>query len=258
MAVRDRPTRDWRFARSPFWLFSHAFALSVVSLFVLLGLWQLERLGQRRADNEVIEARTAASLTIGGAADLIDPDQLDFRAATATVVFVDPDFVRVANRSQGGAAGEHVVAVAELSDGSAIAVNRGFVPVNADIEPGPLPRGPVAASGWLRASVEQGRFGATDSGEGRLLPRLDTERVGHRLGRPLPEVWLQLAEIDGGELSVNGFPDPVPLPPLDEGPHRSYAVQWFIFATLGLGFYLALVVRRSTGDDRTEEPPEPA
>ena len=122
----------------------------------------------------------------------------------------------------------------------------------------PLPAGPVEVTGWLRATVTKGSIGATDSGEGEILPRLDTERVSARLGEPLPTVWLQVAPDD--DRGLVSFPDPVPLPPLDDGPHRSYAVQWFIFATLGVVFYGALVRRQATGDSRvavTAQPIEP-
>ena len=50
--------------------------------------------------------------------------------------------------------------------------------------------------------------------------------------------------------------DPVPVPPptLDEGPHLSYAVQWFIFAAaVLLGWVLA--VRRSIAAHRRAATP---
>ncbi|MEM9653566.1 MAG: SURF1 family protein [Actinomycetota bacterium] len=237
---------DWSFARRPFWIFSHFFALSVVSLFLVLGLWQLSRLGERQDLNALIEARTAEVTELTAAPDG-GPDgaDLDYRLVAATVTYVDPDFVQIANRSQGGVAGRHVVAIAELADGSAIAVNRGFVPSNAEVALEPVPSGETTVSGWLRATVPQGRFGATDTGEGDVLPRLDTQRIADRLDRPLPAVWLQLAPAETEGLAT--FPDPVALPPLDEGPHRSYAVQWFIFAALGVLFYGALVWRRASG-----------
>lgn len=245
--------RDWTFATSPFWLFSHAFAASVIGLFLVLGVWQLDRLGERRETNALVEERIADTIELTAAPS--GAAELDYRTATATVVYLDPDFVRIGNRSQGGAAGEHVVAIAELADGSAIAVNRGFVPINAEIDLQPVPTGPTEISGWLRATVERGRIGSTDLGTGRLLPRLDTERVSVRLDRPLPDVWFQIAPVERTGQAT--FPDPVSLPGLDEGPHRSYAVQWFIFATLGIGFYSALVLRRSRGDQRTDDVPDP-
>ena len=39
------------------------------------------------------------------------------------------------------------------------------------------------------------------------------------------------------------LPAPVPLPPLDEGPHLSYAVQWFIFGSIAVIGYVVLAMR---------------
>lgn len=242
---------DWRFARRPFWICSHLFASIVVTSFLALGLWQLDRLEQRREANDLIEERSAETLVLDSAPTADGAGaELDYRAVEAEVRFLDPDFARIANRSQGGVAGEHVVAIAELADGSALAVNRGFVPLDDPRPLDPLPDGPTRVEGWLRATVERGLFGATDDGTGDLLPRFDTERLSFRLGRPLPPVWLQLATPPGVEdpsRTIGGVPEPVPLPPLDDGPHLGYAVQWFIFATLGSLFYGLLLVRRARG-----------
>ncbi len=257
--VSEGRTYDWRFARRPFWIFSHIFAATVIISFMALGFWQLDRLGVRQEQNAVVEARLAEPLELTAASQVEgDSAELDYRSVTATVRFVVEDFVRIGNRSQGGVAGEHVVAIVELEDGSPLAVNRGFVPANVDVPMDPVPAGPVVVSGWLRETVSKASIGATDDGTGTVLPRLDTERIGFRLGEALPSVWLQVAP--DGETGLVSFPDPVPLPPIDDGPHRSYAVQWFIFATLGVIFYGALVRRQANGDSRvavTAQPVEP-
>jgi cytochrome oxidase assembly protein ShyY1 len=247
-------TGDWRFARRPFWLFSHLFAASVIASFLGLGLWQLDRLDQRREANAVIEARRDDVLSLDGVPPVttVDGSDLDYRAVEGVLTIVDPDLVRIGNRSGNGVAGEHVVALAELADGSSLAVNRGFVPLGHTGALDPVPSGPVAVTGWLRATVERGRIGAVDDGTGDLLPRFDTERVGVRADRDLPPVWLQLATIDGEASGPVGLPEALSLPPLGDGPHLGYAVQWFIFATLGATFYGLLLVRRAGGHRTTE------
>jgi cytochrome oxidase assembly protein ShyY1 len=54
--------------------------------------------------------------------------------------------------------------------------------------------------------------------------------------------------MDSGEFTAvdRGTPVRVEPPPLDEGPHRAYAIQWFAFALVGLAGS-ALVFQR----DRT-------
>jgi len=48
---------------------------------------------------------------------------------------------------------------------------------------------------------------------------------------------------------------PIPLPELTDGPHKSYALQWFSFAGIALIGGVALFVRRSSagGDQDSDE-----
>ncbi len=249
-----RTRRDWHFARQPFWIFSHLFAFAVVALFVALGFWQLDRLDQRQAENALISARTAERPLLVDSADigLASGGEADFRPAVAVGTIIDDDVVRVANRSQGGVAGEYVVALLELGDGTLLAVNRGFVPINTDAALLDSPTGVVELTGWLRATVEpEGWFAVADTGAGEVMPRLDTTALSARIGEALPPYALQLAP-DGSATAE--FPDPVALPELSEGPHLSYAVQWFIFAVLGTIFYLAVVLRRAGRDETGDVP----
>ena len=48
---------------------------------------------------------------------------------------------------------------------------------------------------------------------------------------------------------TDDWPLPLPTPDLGEGPHLSYAVQWFIFTLIGLVGY-PLVLARVAQDDR--------
>jgi cytochrome oxidase assembly protein ShyY1 len=52
-------------------------------------------------------------------------------------------------------------------------------------------------------------------------------------------VWLQ-SQSPGQSA---GIPTPAPLPPLSEGPHEGYMLQWFAFAAVFLGGFVVLVSR---------------
>ena len=140
-------------------------------------------------------------------------------------------------------AGQYLVGLVRLDDGRHLLVNRGFVPLAPGAVVEDVAAGPTELRGWLRLSVEKGTFGAADTGEGDLVPRLDVDAIGGRLDVPVEPVWLQLAPADEGGLAT--FPDPIALPPLDGGPHLGYMGQWFIFAVLGAGFYLVLLRRNA-------------
>ena len=232
---------EWQYARRPRWIASHLFVGGLILVFVWAGFWQLDRLNQRQDRNDVIEARAAvAPVTVGEALSMFG-DELDYRAVSDQGRYLDGEAVRIANRSQDGLGGDWVVAVFETADGQLILVNRGFATRDAEAV-GPPPEGPIV--GWLRVSqTKDGFFGAVDTGEGRA-PRLDVEAISARLGldRPLAPAWLQLADS-----TAQGAPQPVPLPPIDEGNHFSYAMQWFIFAALSTLIY-GLYLRKRAGN----------
>lgn len=229
---------QWMFARRPRWIASHLFVAGLILIFLWAGFWQLERLGQRQAENDVIEARAAESPVTVAEALTAFPDRLDYRSISDEGRYLDGEAVRIANRSQDGLGGDWVVALFETADGQLLLVNRGFA--SRDVEAASPSDGPI--QGWLRASqVKDGFFGAVDTGEGRA-PRLDVDAVSERLNldRPLAPVWLQLEDP-----SAVGPPQPVPLPAIDEGSHFSYAMQWFTFAALSTLIYGLFLRKRA-------------
>ncbi len=267
--------RDWSFLWSPGWVLSHLFALTVIVSMVGLGFWQLDRLADRRATNEAIESRSFGdAVSIAEAIDA-PAGERDFVSIADSGRYLESEFVRVANRSQGGAAGDWVVGVFETDQGQTVLVNRGFLGRDELAAPGV--DGPII--GWVRESqVKDSSFGGTDSGDTFRIPRLDVGAIEERLiaqglvaedpaaedpaaedpaSGGIAPMWVQLAEPErdfaaplaaAGELPM---PEPVPLPPLDEGSHFSYALQWFTFSAMG-AFVYALILRRRAGERRGE------
>lgn len=250
-ATTDAPAPGWAFAARPGWLVSHLFAASIIAVFIAAMFWQLDRREQRIEQNEVIAARADAEpSTVAEAVAAGPPAELDFRRVQDSGTWIDPEVVRVANRSQNGVAGEWIVGLFETGDGARILVNRGFVPLGGIAD---VPPERQEITGWLRASVERGAFGTEDSGEGSLVPRLNVDDVAGRLSdRDVAPVWLQLAAPAGP-----GGPDPVPLPERNNGPHLSYAIQWLTFAVLGVAVYGLLLRRIAAGRHRTAAAPPP-
>ncbi|MFV0523848.1 MAG: SURF1 family protein [Acidimicrobiales bacterium] len=254
---------DWSFARRPFWIFSHVFAATVIVSFVLLGFWQLSRYHERTDRNALIEDRSGPpGMPIDEALSL-PADQRDHRAVIASGRFVDGDLARVANRSLDGVAGQHVVALFVLDDGRQVLVNRGFVPLEEGDAVAPAPTGPVAIDGWLRESVERGWLQPVDDGSGPLAPRFNVADLAGRVDGQVVDDWLQ--EAPGSE-PADRFPTAIPMETLGNGPHLSYMAQWWIFATLGVLFYAALLrrtARRGSGtvplpvDEAASSPSDP-
>ncbi|HEX2053664.1 MAG TPA: SURF1 family cytochrome oxidase biogenesis protein, partial [Actinomycetota bacterium] len=108
-------------------------------------------------------------------------------------------------------------------------------------------------------SEERGFLGVSDPPPGRVtaIPRIDLERLAGQLPYPLYPLYLRL--FDQQPANSGALPEPVPIPPPDEGPHRDYALQWFAFAGTALIIYLGLMRRerarlRQAGEDPVDEP----
>ena len=124
-------------------------------------------------------------------------------------------------------------------------VVRGWVPrlhvAGIDQRPaGPLP-GPVSVTGLAFASVGGGRIGVTDPGQTPEISRPDLDRYREVTGLDPAPVWIRLRAQNPplGELPI-----PVPPPTLSDGPHLSYAFQWFFFSAGAAAVY-GLILRRS-------------
>ena len=217
-------------------------------------VWQIGRHGERRDLNAVVATRLDQEPldNAGLLAALVavsDPAELEFVPVGLEGEYLEADFVRVVNRSANGLPVEWVVVRLQLDEGPAVVLNTGFLGV--DEEAPVRPDGVVTVRGWLRTDEEKSLFGVTDDGMSLEMPRLSVGAVESRTMDGvalLPGVWVQRADADGAATG----PTAVPLPPADGGPHRSYAVQWAVFATLTAIFYAAILRRRARDDGRAE------
>ena len=223
-------------------------AVLVAATCVNLGLWQLRRLDERRALNaEILDRRSASPLPITDVAGSAAAEP--YRPATARGRYDVEHEVLVFGRSLDGEAGHHVVTPLLLSGGGAILVIRGWVPFA-------MQAAPVRAAAPPANEVRVDGFLAPDEGDGTVAPDpdgivrvLDVEGIASSLPYDLFPLPLQLAEQT--PLQPGSVPIAVPLPELSEGPHLSYAIQWFSFALVALigGTILVLRDRRAaTGD----------
>ena len=224
--------------RRPIWILGHVVALTAVVVFIRAGIWQIDRLHEKQARNRVIAAR--------GDGPAIDFDTVPLDAARYQRVrvigrFDDPDQVLIRNRAFEGTNGFHVVTPLVLDDGTAVLVLRGWI--GLDDRPPPPPTGEVTVEGLLMQTQER-RIGPKDPADGDLevFNRIDVPRIGKQLAMPVFPLYLQQTapRPPRGEL-----PNIVDAPPRDEGPHRSYAIQWFLFTAVVLVGYPFLIRRRT-------------
>ncbi len=226
---------------------AHVVVVALAILFIYLGFWQLRRLEERQLENTVGESRfEAAPVDVGLMLDSAgeERDSLEFRRANATGVFQPNDEVLVRSQVHQGVAGFHVITPLLGEGGSAVLVNRGWVPLDADEVPvtaAPPPEGTVTVTGWVRPTQTRGALGPSDPDDGRLvaMSRVDIDRIQEQVPYELEPVYMSLLDDLDGDL-------PLAAPPpsfADEGPHLAYAIQWFSFALIGLLGYFFLIRR---------------
>ncbi|MEM9515401.1 MAG: SURF1 family protein [Actinomycetota bacterium] len=259
---RDETERDeterisYRFLLQPRWIAFHLLVIFGVVLMINLGFWQLDRLDQRQSFNADVEARSdepVVPLDELLADPDFDADTAQWRIVSAEGTWVDEQ-VLVFNRTQGGRAGDNVVTGLQLDDAgsgstSVVLVNRGFIPLTVDAPP--PPDGTVEIIGRVRPTQQRQTGQLTDTAEGPLteIRRIEIDRLTPQFGGAVAPIYLDL--IESTPPVSNADPTPVPAPDLDEGPHLSYAMQWFIFAVcVVIGWVLA--VRRSITNRRKE------
>ena len=194
-------------------------AVLVAAVCVRLGIWQLDRLGQRKARSAALTARMALPVLEVRAG--VSADSAQSRRVTARGRYDFAAEKTWPGRSFEGTPGVALITPLRLADGSAVLVDRGWVP------------SPDAFH--VDHSAYRESDSATVTGIARRVPRGrgDVDSAGF-----LPFVIeLQTPE-------TQGLPRRWPAPIFDNGPHLSYALQWFSFAVIAIVGTAALLRRR--------------
>ena len=224
----------------PSWLISHVLVAALIVSTLCLGIWQLRRLDERQSYNDLFESRSSQPteslmVLLEGAEDITN---IFYRSAEVYGEFDSSRQVYVVNKAQDGVAGVHAVSALKVQgEDTYVAVNRGFVPRVLYLEEGQKnllpPSGIINIKGLVIEDKEDTR------GYGDEVAEIDLETLSSYWKVPLAPVVLQEQfENDTKQILI-----PLPAPDLSEGPHLSYAVQWFIFMTIGLIGY-PIVLRK--------------
>jgi surfeit locus 1 family protein len=211
-----------------------------------LGVWQLGRLHQRRAANrEALMARAEPPVSLNEPGRR-DSAALAQRWVTATGRYDRRHELVLRGQAYQGTPGVHVVTPLRLpGTDTAVLVIRGFVPA------------PDAVRASLDSLDEPGELRVTGlaepigSGGGKSLvvggqstwARLDFPA----LSRSLPYPILPLAIRQTPDSALPRYPLRLAPAAVDDGPHLSYAVQWFLFSAMAIAFALVVVARTAGG-----------
>jgi surfeit locus 1 family protein len=230
------------------WLVRHAFALIIFVTMIGLGIWQLDRLAQRRAANaERLAVLDQNPATLTGDAD--EARGLVGRRVRVSGTYLNSQSVLLRGQtSDSGIAGVHLLTPLRLSGANAaVIVDRGWLPTE---QASPEARGAFAVDREVTAEglalLGQARPGAPLAGMDLPMPgetridawlRVDIAKMQAQVDAPLLPIYIELLPaVDGPRL-----PQPTDPRLLDEGPHLSYALQWFAFSLILAIVYAALM-----------------
>jgi surfeit locus 1 family protein len=236
------------------WLLATILVLAAAAVMVRLGIWQLDRLAQRRAFNTRVEAEIAQPpLDFNQAGNIpAGLPAMEYRKVVATGEYDFSQQVVLKNQANGNQLGVDLLTPLKIGGtGQAILVNRGWVPADPN-DPSGLgdwkqynETGKVTVQGVIRQSQSSLLFGLRSDpvpapGEPRLLAWNfpNVPGISRQVPYPLLPVYIQQSP----DASNSGLPvRSQPQLDLSDGPHLGYAIQWFSFAlflVIGYPFFV--------------------
>lgn len=243
------PTLDLRQLLTARWILTTLLVIAAAAVMVRLGIWQLDRLQQRRNTNaRIVQGMAQPALNLN---QPLPPDltAMEYRSAVVTGEYDYSQEVLLRNQFNEGQPGYDLLTPLRIEQSNqAVLVDRGWIPLaqgKPDLRKAYQQTGPVTLNGQMRRSQGEPAFGGVpDPHLTASQPRLDAynfinlEQIGKQTGYAILSVYLIAAPQAGApDLPARS------LPPVDlsEGPHLDYAIQWFIFTAIlliGYPFYV--------------------
>lgn len=242
----------YSFLRESRWVIATVAVALIAVLLVNLGFWQIRRLHWRKANNAVILAQeklppVSLDTLVGRPLDAIQ-----YRRITATGVFdTEKEVILFGRPSTYGEQGNHLLTPFTTTGGTSLIVDRGWVPLSSAPGPNPQsapPAGTVTVTGVLLPPESEAAAGPPSQGQ---VKDVNIGQLQTSVGLDLMPAYLLLQVQDPVQ---TGFPKTAELPALTEGPHRSYAIQWFLFTIIGLVGYAGLVRKEARERADAAEP----
>jgi cytochrome oxidase assembly protein ShyY1 len=217
-------------------------ALTVVFAIVssFFGLWQWDRRGQAVAAINVLEAnwdRVPQELV---SAEGLSPTSDQWTPVLVRGEYAPQDQILVRTRPRGGQVGFEVLVPLRSDTGFTVVVNRGWIPTGESRDfPDLVPEAPTGeVSVVARIKPGEPTLRGRGAPEGQL-PSIDLGAMENAVGYELETEFFLLLDSETPQSAVAPLPSLRPV--LDEGPHLSYTLQWFVFALLALIAFVALL-----------------
>ncbi|PXA67645.1 SURF1 family cytochrome oxidase biogenesis protein [Cryobacterium arcticum] len=225
----------WRFLLSKQW--AGYLALTIVFAVVCsgLGMWQLARRAEAQAEISRVDANfDADAVNLTDALPTLDSfeESQKWLPVEMTGTYLLDQELLVRNRTFNINPGFEVLTPLLLANGDIFIVDRGWIPTGENQDaPDSVPAAPTGEV-TVVARLKQGEpVLAGRSATGNQVATINLPAIADRLG----------ADTYTGAYGLMKTEDPAPAdrptavarPVRDEGPHLSYAFQWFVFALMG-------------------------
>lgn len=209
-----------------------------------LGLWQLDRAAQKTAlhDAQMAQRQRPPLAEAELPRDVATAQAQLHRAARLRGQWLAAHTVALENRPMDGRTGFYLYTPLQLADGSAVLVQRGWVPRDlADRTRIAAPAPPPGEQGLDgRIALQPGRlYELQGAGAGPIRQNLDLAAFARETGLPLRPFIVIQEDPEGGATPANdGLLRRWPPPAADVQKHHGYAFQWFALSALVIALYV--------------------
>ncbi|HEX9085173.1 MAG TPA: SURF1 family protein [Gemmatimonadaceae bacterium] len=224
------------------WILS-VLAIAIAIACILLGAWQIRRLWARQKANAIVGARRfAPEVELDSLPH--DTAAAHFRRVHVRGIYDHAQEIIYTLRGRNGSPGVNILTpLLRARKDTAVLVNRGWV-YSADgttIDTQPWKEADTLnGHGFVETFPTQGPFPEANPARPRSFRRLDRAAVVKVFPYPIAKYYVVLTD----SATSPSTPPRVEQTPLDEGPHRMYAIQWFSFAAISI-VGLAIFLRRT-------------
>lgn len=204
-------------------------AIPAMGVLLALGTWQMDRM--RWKENLINErSQRLAAPPVNLPAQVASPEALEYRRVQVVGRFLHDRELYLAGRSSAGKSGYNVVTPLQRADGSAVLVNRGWVPLDRKLpqsrDQGQV-EGQVTVQGLARVPQPPNWLMPKNQVEGNFWFYVDIPAMAKaaRLVNVLPVYVEAGGTPNPGGLPVGGQPQ-TNLP----NNHLQYAITWYLLA----------------------------
>ncbi len=216
-------------------------ALALALLTARLGWWQLDRAAQKTAMQAALDQRSAlpplpaADWPSSAAGALAQ----EYRHTQVSGVWLNEFSIYLDNRPINGRTGFYLVTPLRLDDGTAVLVQRGWLPRDAadrtHVQPPPAEPGLVTVAGRIAPALSR-LYEFDGAASGAIRQNLTVEAFAQESRLKLKP--FVLVQEDLAVRSQDGLLRQWPAPSTGVEKHYGYAFQWFSLSLLTLGLYI--------------------